>query len=49
MQAEVLNLYDPDRSKTVLNGGREDTWPRFEEMLLSDAREERLGARAFAF
>ena len=29
IQASVLNLYDPDRSKTVLKGGKESTWDDF--------------------
>jgi molybdopterin-containing oxidoreductase family iron-sulfur binding subunit len=29
MQASVLNLYDPDRSQTVLHDGIFDTWERF--------------------
>jgi molybdopterin-containing oxidoreductase family iron-sulfur binding subunit len=28
-QAEVLSLYDPDRSQVVLRDGRVDTWERF--------------------
>ena len=33
MQASVLDLYDPDRSQTVLYGTRADTWERFEAMI----------------
>ncbi len=29
-QASVLNLYDPDRSETVLHEGRQSTWGEFE-------------------
>jgi molybdopterin-containing oxidoreductase family iron-sulfur binding subunit len=29
MQASILNLYDPDRSKTVLKEGKESSWPDF--------------------
>ena len=29
MQAEILNLYDPDRSQTVLKGGRKAKWKHF--------------------
>jgi molybdopterin-containing oxidoreductase family iron-sulfur binding subunit len=29
MQAELLTMYDPDRSKLVLNNGRESTWDSF--------------------
>ena len=28
-QASVLNLYDPDRSKEVLDGGKPSTWDKF--------------------
>ena len=29
-QASLLGVYDPDRSKTVLEGGKESTWEKFE-------------------
>ncbi|MGH9648437.1 MAG: TAT-variant-translocated molybdopterin oxidoreductase, partial [Bryobacteraceae bacterium] len=29
-QASLLGVYDPDRSKTVLDGGKESTWEKFE-------------------
>jgi molybdopterin-containing oxidoreductase family iron-sulfur binding subunit len=29
MQAELLTMYDPDRSKLVLNSGRESSWDNF--------------------
>ncbi len=29
-QASVLGLYDPDRSRTVLNGGKPSSWAEFE-------------------
>jgi len=29
-QASVLSVYDPDRSKAVLEGGKESTWEKFE-------------------
>ncbi len=32
-QASVLGLYDPDRSKTVLEGGKESTFEKFEAAL----------------
>jgi molybdopterin-containing oxidoreductase family iron-sulfur binding subunit len=32
-QASVLGLYDPDRSKTITNGGRIRTWEAFVEAL----------------
>ncbi|GBE30475.1 MAG TPA: 4Fe-4S dicluster domain-containing protein [Bacteroidetes bacterium] len=31
MQASILNLYDPDRSKKILNGGKEAAWEGFIE------------------
>ncbi len=30
-QASILNLYDPDRSKSVLRDGRESSWGEFEK------------------
>jgi molybdopterin-containing oxidoreductase family iron-sulfur binding subunit len=33
MQASVLDVYDPDRSKLVLNSGQESTWEAFAEAL----------------
>ncbi len=29
-QAAILGLYDPDRSSTVLEGGKESDWAKFE-------------------
>jgi len=29
VQASILNLYDPDRSRTVLHAGKESTWDEF--------------------
>ncbi len=29
-QASILSVYDPDRSKAVLDGGKESTWEKFE-------------------
>jgi molybdopterin-containing oxidoreductase family iron-sulfur binding subunit len=29
-QASLLGVYDPDRSKTVLDGGKESSWEKFE-------------------
>src|SRR5262249_5710443 len=29
-QASILNLYDPDRSSKVLQGGKESDWEKFE-------------------
>ena len=34
-QASVLGVYDPDRSKTVLNGGKESSWEKFEAAVKS--------------
>ncbi len=33
MQASVLDVYDPDRSKTVTSGGQPSTWEEFEASL----------------
>jgi molybdopterin-containing oxidoreductase family iron-sulfur binding subunit len=32
-QASILDMYDPDRSKSVINRGNPDTWARFVETL----------------
>src|SRR6478672_1764035 len=32
-QASLLSVYDPDRSKAVLDGGKESTWEKFEAAL----------------
>src|SRR5438270_3220993 len=37
-QASVLNLYDPDRSETVLREGRLSTWPDFTGAFSSEAQ-----------
>jgi molybdopterin-containing oxidoreductase family iron-sulfur binding subunit len=37
-QASVLNLYDPDRSETVLHEGRISTWPSFTGALSTEAQ-----------
>jgi MoCo/4Fe-4S cofactor protein with predicted Tat translocation signal len=34
-QASVLSVYDPDRSKMVLEGGKESSWEKFEAALKS--------------
>ncbi|RUL89578.1 TAT-variant-translocated molybdopterin oxidoreductase [Tautonia sociabilis] len=34
-QAELLTLYDPDRSQTVLRNGRPTTWEAFQETMLA--------------
>ena len=42
-QASVLNLYDPDRSETVLNRGSLSTWGQFTGALSTEAQS--IGAR----
>jgi hypothetical protein len=42
-QASVLNLYDPDRSETVLNRGSLSTWGEFTGALSTEAQS--IGAR----
>ena len=42
-QASILNLYDPDRSQTVLREGRLSTWPEFTGIFSSEAQG--IGAR----
>ncbi len=43
-QASVLGLYDPDRSKTIINAGRIRTWEAFVDALtLELARQESTG------
>ncbi len=37
-QASLLNLYDPDRSQTVLHEGRLSTWPEFTGIFSSEAQ-----------
>ncbi|AMV40892.1 TAT-variant-translocated molybdopterin oxidoreductase [Planctomyces sp. SH-PL62] len=43
-QAEVLNLYDPDRSQVVVHDGRVDTWERFLRFAI-DLRERKKAER----
>jgi MoCo/4Fe-4S cofactor protein with predicted Tat translocation signal len=38
-QASLLNLYDPDRSETVMHEGRQDTWPSFTGKFSTEAQE----------
>ena len=38
-QASILNLYDPDRSQTVLREGRLSTWAEFTGRFSSEAQE----------
>ncbi len=40
MQASVLDLYDPDRSQTVLNGGAISTWDNFLAMLNGESQKQ---------
>ena len=40
IQAALLTLYDPDRSKMVTHNGRVDTWEHVQSLLL-DVREEK--------
>jgi MoCo/4Fe-4S cofactor protein with predicted Tat translocation signal len=37
-QASILNLYDPDRSETVLHEGRDSMWGRFTVAFLAEAQ-----------
>lgn len=39
MQAEMLNIYDPDRSKNVLRQGRHSTWNSFKTDLKKDLEQ----------
>ncbi len=39
MQGEILNLYDPDRSKWVLNNGQRSNWDSFKEAWTTKAEE----------
>ena len=43
-QAEVLSLYDPDRSQVVVHDGRVDTWERFLRFAV-DLREQKLATK----
>jgi len=38
-QASILNLYDPDRSQTVMDLGRMSTWGTFTGKLSTEAQE----------
>lgn len=38
MQAEILSLYDPDRSKRVMNDGRTATWDDFLAVVTSERK-----------
>ncbi len=42
-QASVLNVYDPDRTETVLHEGRQSTWAEFTGAFISEAQN--LGVR----
>jgi MoCo/4Fe-4S cofactor protein with predicted Tat translocation signal len=39
MQAELLALYDPDRSKAVMNGGEVATWDEFLAMIAGERKK----------
>ena len=41
-QASVLSLYDPERSKVILNGGRISTWDAFITALAEELEAKRL-------
>jgi MoCo/4Fe-4S cofactor protein with predicted Tat translocation signal len=41
-QASILSLYDPDRSKVILNGGRISTWDAFITSLATELESKRL-------
>jgi molybdopterin-containing oxidoreductase family iron-sulfur binding subunit len=41
-QASILSLYDPDRSKVILNGGQISTWDAFITALTSELEAKRL-------
>jgi MoCo/4Fe-4S cofactor protein with predicted Tat translocation signal len=41
-QASILSLYDPDRSKVILNGGRISTWDSFITALATELESKRL-------
>ena len=43
-QAEVLSLYDPDRSQVVIHDGRVNTWDRFLTFAV-DLREKKLAVK----
>jgi MoCo/4Fe-4S cofactor protein with predicted Tat translocation signal len=43
-QAEILSLYDPDRSQVVIHDGRVNTWDRFLTFAI-DLREQKLAAK----
>jgi molybdopterin-containing oxidoreductase family iron-sulfur binding subunit len=49
-QASVLGLYDPDRSKTIRNGGRIRTWEAFVDALTVElAQQEGTGGAGMRF
>src|SRR5262245_33359591 len=41
-QASILSLYDPDRSKVIVNGGRISTWDSFITALATELEAKRL-------
>ncbi len=42
VQASLLTLYDPDRSKLVMHNGRVDTWDHFQTLALNIRQELRI-------
>ncbi len=47
-QASLLNLYDPDRSAKVLDGGKDSTWAAFEAYLKTVALGDGSGLRVLS-
>jgi molybdopterin-containing oxidoreductase family iron-sulfur binding subunit len=45
-QASILSLYDPDRSKVIVNGGRISTWDAFITALTTELEAKRLNKGA---
>jgi MoCo/4Fe-4S cofactor protein with predicted Tat translocation signal len=47
-QASILNLYDPDRSAKVLDGGKESTWAAFDAYLKTVSLGDGSGLRVLS-
>ena len=45
MQGSILNLYDPDRSQRVLEGGMESSWQKFEAFVKTLSLSDGAGLR----
>ncbi len=45
-QAQLLTLYDPDRSRSIMHGGRPESWERFSSWFRDVARDHRAGGGA---